>query len=55
MTLRTELTKLMMELKKHDQAHVNCAEMADALFNILDDAEAEDVIEDLALDTEAGA
>jgi hypothetical protein len=54
MTLRSELTKLMEELKKHGGAKVDCADMSDALYNILDDAEAEDVIDDLALDTEPG-
>lgn len=54
MSIRNELTKLMEELRRHGEAHVACDDMADALYNILDDAAAEDVIADLALDTEPG-
>lgn len=52
--LEAELQKLITEFRKSKDAMVTCGDMADALYNILDDVSAEDVVADLALDMAPG-
>lgn len=48
--LEHQLDRLIKELRKHSEASVSCSDMADALYNIVDGCDMQDVISDLALD-----
>lgn len=49
-----DLQLLVDALRRAGRATVTCSDMADALYDIIDDCDIDDIISDLALDIEAG-